>query len=267
MQALPLPPTPTESADGSPVVPFTSYRSNSPKARRRLRVRFQLRVRENRTGRRTKRTWKQILVPGVGLEPTRPYGHQHLKLARLPIPPPGQVDFLKQPWASLPAAFVVRTPCLSRTSGSCPALSGSDACSPYGVPSPGRSACIEAARRRRISTRRRTQTWYTTKLVPKRGLEPLRPFGHCDLNAARLPIPPPGQVELHDVAHYTAKLNLTQQVVGRPERIQTSDLSVRSAALCSTELRACLWRGRQDSNLRIPGSEPGALGLSASLPY
>ena len=35
-------------------------------------------------------------------------------------------------------------------------------------------------------------------LVPRGGLEPPRPFGHCDLNAARLPIPPPGQVVLHD---------------------------------------------------------------------
>ncbi len=32
------------------------------------------------------------LVPRRGLEPPRPYGHQHLKLARLPIPPPGQVE-------------------------------------------------------------------------------------------------------------------------------------------------------------------------------
>ena len=32
-----------------------------------------------------------ILVPRRGLEPPRPYGHQHLKLARLPIPPPGPV--------------------------------------------------------------------------------------------------------------------------------------------------------------------------------
>lgn len=30
------------------------------------------------------------MVPKRGLEPLRPYGHQHLKLARLPIPPPGQ---------------------------------------------------------------------------------------------------------------------------------------------------------------------------------
>jgi hypothetical protein len=38
MQALPLLPTPTESADASPAVPFTSHRSNSPKARRHLMV-------------------------------------------------------------------------------------------------------------------------------------------------------------------------------------------------------------------------------------
>ena|GEM_PF-3516432 len=31
------------------------------------------------------------MVPRRGLEPPRPYGHQHLKLARLPIPPSGHV--------------------------------------------------------------------------------------------------------------------------------------------------------------------------------
>src|SRR5260370_18639783 len=30
------------------------------------------------------------------------------------------------------------------------------------------------------------------KLVPERGLEPPRPCDHCDLNAARLPVPPLG---------------------------------------------------------------------------
>ena len=29
--------------------------------------------------------------------------------------------------------------------------------------------------------------------VPWRGLEPPRPYGHSILNAARLPVPPPGQ--------------------------------------------------------------------------
>ena len=32
------------------------------------------------------------MVPRRGLEPPRPYGHWHLKPARLPIPPPGQVN-------------------------------------------------------------------------------------------------------------------------------------------------------------------------------
>ncbi len=35
------------------------------------------------------------MVPRRGLEPPRPYRHQHLKLARLPIPPPGQVTWLR----------------------------------------------------------------------------------------------------------------------------------------------------------------------------
>ena len=33
----------------------------------------------------------QLLVPKKGLEPSQPRGYQHLKLARLPIPPLGQV--------------------------------------------------------------------------------------------------------------------------------------------------------------------------------
>ena len=28
------------------------------------------------------------------------------------------------------------------------------------------------------------------QVVPEKGFEPSRPYGHCDLNAARLPIPP-----------------------------------------------------------------------------
>ena len=31
-------------------------------------------------------------MPGTGFEPARPEGHKHLKLARLPIPPPGQAS-------------------------------------------------------------------------------------------------------------------------------------------------------------------------------
>ena len=30
-------------------------------------------------------------LPETGVEPARPYGHKHLKLARLPIPPPGRL--------------------------------------------------------------------------------------------------------------------------------------------------------------------------------
>ena len=34
---------------------------------------------------------KQSLVPGKGLEPSRPFGHNDLNVARLPIPPTGQI--------------------------------------------------------------------------------------------------------------------------------------------------------------------------------
>lgn len=33
----------------------------------------------------------RLMVPWIGVEPTRPLGHTPLKRARLPIPPPGQV--------------------------------------------------------------------------------------------------------------------------------------------------------------------------------
>ena len=37
----------------------------------------------------SKKSLSSILVPGRGLEPPRPYGHSHLKAARVPIAPPG----------------------------------------------------------------------------------------------------------------------------------------------------------------------------------
>ena len=30
-------------------------------------------------------------VPGVGIEPTQPFGYEILSLARIPVPPPGHV--------------------------------------------------------------------------------------------------------------------------------------------------------------------------------
>ena len=66
--AAPALPHPGESADGSPAVPLTSCRSNSPKARR---------VTLN-------------LVRGRGLEPLHHCWRQDLNLVRLPISPPSQ---------------------------------------------------------------------------------------------------------------------------------------------------------------------------------
>ena len=34
---------------------------------------------------------RRVELPETGVEPARPYGHKHLKLARLPIPPPGRL--------------------------------------------------------------------------------------------------------------------------------------------------------------------------------
>ena len=38
---------------------------------------------------------KLILVPWVGLEPTRDYSHTYLKRTRMPIPPPGQDHYFQ----------------------------------------------------------------------------------------------------------------------------------------------------------------------------
>ena len=64
----------------------------------------------------------------------------------------------------------------------------------------------------------------------------------------------------------TNRQNATVYVVGpRGFKPPTSAfVALRSVQLSYGPV---VWRGRQDSNLRIPGSEPGALGLSASLPY
>lgn len=182
------------------------------------------------------------LVPEVGLEPTRPFGHCDLNAARLPIPPPGQVDF-NQPWASSTAAFVVHTPCLSRTSGSCLALAGSEVSEPDGCPSPARSACIEAVLHRQSSSRRKCQTWRTSKTGAQEGtrtptaFRPLRPQRSASTNSATWA---GGTTRCCTLYH---EFSIMQLCIGRPERIQTSDLSVRSAALCSTELRACIGGG------------------------
>lgn len=42
--------------------------------------------------------------------------------------------------------------------------------------------------------------WYPVQPVPKGGVEPPRPLGHCGLNAARLPVSPPGHVDRCQVA-------------------------------------------------------------------
>ncbi len=44
-----------------------------------------------------------------------------------------------------------------------------------------------------LSTSTKHSLLFEYSLVPEVGLEPTRPFGHYDLNVARLPIPPPGQ--------------------------------------------------------------------------
>jgi hypothetical protein len=59
------------------------------------------------------------------------------------------------------------------------------------------SRCSVKKALRRWSSRRRV-TLSLSHLVPKGGLEPPRGFPHCDLNAARLPIPPLRQSVLKD---------------------------------------------------------------------
>ena len=54
-------------------------------------------------------------MPGVGVEPTRPYDRQILSLLRIPIPPPGQINLhiytitLRPRWESNPRITVLQT--------------------------------------------------------------------------------------------------------------------------------------------------------------
>ncbi len=49
-----------------------------------------------------------LLVRAMGLEPTRPYGHKHLKLACLPIPARSQTEY---------PSIIAKRDCLSRGTG------------------------------------------------------------------------------------------------------------------------------------------------------
>ena len=50
----------------------------------------------------------------------------------------------------------------------------------------------------------KTPTGVLTRLVPRARLELAHPLGHGDLNAARLPIPPPGQVKVRTITSFFA---------------------------------------------------------------
>src|SRR5439155_4852189 len=95
----------------------------------------------------------RFLVPKVGVEPTRPFGHRILSPALLdvgePLVPPRTPSFTDPAWPMYP----------------------------------GLSAAMSASGRNRKRTGAPTQ-------MPKVGVEPTRPFGHRILSPARLPIPP-----------------------------------------------------------------------------
>src|SRR5579863_213094 len=59
----------------------------------------------------------------------------------------------------------------------------------YSEPAEGNHVCVEEAAPRFTSFTRGNISW-SEMLVRKKGLEPLRPFGHQLLRLARLPIPP-----------------------------------------------------------------------------
>ena len=46
---------------------------------------------EMKKHKRSRPKGSRVELPETGVEPARPYGHKHLKLARLPIPPPGRL--------------------------------------------------------------------------------------------------------------------------------------------------------------------------------
>jgi hypothetical protein len=56
-------------------------------------------------------------------------------------------------------------------------------------------------------------------LVPKLGVEPRWPFGHCALNAARLPVPP----LRHESLYFIGKSGFVNYLcVGKPNRREVS---------------------------------------------
>src|SRR5712675_2501106 len=79
-------------------------------------------------------------------------------------------------------------------------------------------------------------------MVPERGLEPPRPCDHCDLNAARLPVPPLGH-ECEEVSPDIGGLTSTTKPFH----------SARRSVLCQRDERAfaAKWR-RPEGHLHLP---------------
>src|SRR5438445_1270481 len=79
------------------------------------------------------------------------------------------------------------------------------------------------------------------ELVPERGLEPPRPCDHCDLNAARLPVPPLGH-ECEKVSSSIAGAACNEAFSFCPAG---PALSTRGQRVQRVRSRDCTWqRGR-----------------------
>lgn len=149
-------------------------------------------------------------VSSIGFEPTRPFEHQHLKLAWLPVTPRRQSKRSDLHLAAVrlfhrtvlaPPALVVG---LLAYQG-CAFFMAADLVYEEGVepsrpkaPEPKSGASANSATRTMHATSPSSRTSFdrivllgvVTKeaAVLRRGVEPPRPCDHCGLNAARLPL-------------------------------------------------------------------------------
>ena len=144
-------------------------------------------------------------------------------------------ESVTQPQSFLLAACEVCTPWQSKTTGSFLAQSGSSASSLCDFPFHGRTACTSAAQRLRNSARRQRHRWprYTSKIGAQEGtrtLTPLRaPDSHSGLSTKFQHLGRCVTSILHIIPSNCYKSNCC----GRPGRIRTADLNVRSVALLS----------------------------------
>ena len=81
-----------------------------------------------------------------------------------------------------------------------------------------------------IDTKKPQTKWSAAfKMVPGGGFEPPRDCSHCDLNAARLPIPPLRRVDTNTLHPYFQKTNQTRRFFSW--RVEKKDISPWNPAI------------------------------------